>query len=288
LNLLSFIINTNIFISLAAVFLTIETQIQLGMRPHLHPYLFIIFFATFFEYNLHKLVTVFTHPEALNSEKHKWVKQHFKLFYILVALSTVGFLFAIFLAKKQVLITLAPIALITILYSIPIFRNKRKIFRLRDIPFLKIFLIAFVWSFITIFLPVIYNNIDFNSYIIMMFAERFIFVLAIAIPFDIRDMSADLNAGIKTIPLVLGEKTAIGISNILITLFTIIIFIHYTTMNKKFLLPAFLISAISTLIVINYKKLQETRYYYTGILDGTLLIQGLLVCVFYYFPFIQF
>jgi 4-hydroxybenzoate polyprenyltransferase len=285
---LYFLLNSNIFISLAAVLLTIETQVQLGMKPQFHPYLFIIFFATLFEYNFHRMVTVFTCPDALNDKKHKWLKQNLNQFYILMAISAMGFMVALLFAKKQVLIALAPIAVITLFYSLPVFRNKKRIFRLREIPLLKIFLIAFVWSVSTIFLPIIFSNTLYNkSHIYMMFAERFIFVFAIAIPFDIRDMTADSNAYIKTIPLLFGEKTAITISNILLLLFLLLAVIHYQSMNVAFLLPAYIISALSTLLIINYRRLQKATWYHTGLLDGTMLFQGLIICFFYYLHLIS-
>ncbi|HXU27354.1 MAG TPA: hypothetical protein VN698_08990, partial [Bacteroidia bacterium] len=62
--------------------MTIETQIQLGMHPQLHPYLFLIFFATLFEYNLHRLITILTNKKAINSDKHSWVKKYLKMFYL--------------------------------------------------------------------------------------------------------------------------------------------------------------------------------------------------------------
>eukprot|EP01136_Pigoraptor_vietnamica_P044203 Opistho-1_new@20645 len=99
------------------------------MSPQWHPYLFIIFFATLFDYNLHRLVTVLTNKEALNSDKHKWLKEYLSLFYALVVFSVIGFIIAVFLAKKEVLITLSPFALITLFYSLPIFKNQKYLFR---------------------------------------------------------------------------------------------------------------------------------------------------------------
>jgi hypothetical protein len=176
------------------------------MKPQWHPYLFIIFFATLFEYNLHRFVTVITNKAALNSDKHQWVKKNLKAFYSLVFVSIASFIFVAFLAKKEVLIALAPIALITVFYSIPLYGNRINIFRLRDIPYSKIFLISFVWSASTVFLPIIQSSLTFNkAQVVILLAERFFFVFAITIPFDIRDIDADKQAGIKTIPLLLDK-----------------------------------------------------------------------------------
>ncbi|HSH64280.1 MAG TPA: UbiA family prenyltransferase [Bacteroidia bacterium] len=283
MKLIAALINSNIYISLGAVFLTIETQIQLGMTPQWHPYLFIIFFATLFEYNIHRLVTIVTNKEALNSDKHKWVRKNLTGFYLLVFLSVAGFTCVAFLAKREVLITLAPIAVITLFYSLPVFGNKRTIFRLREIPYLKIFLIAFVWASSTILLPIIQSGNTFNrSHVVAMLAERFFFVLAITIPFDVRDIEADKQAGLKTIPLLLNEDKSLVLSYLSLFIFFLISFFHYQMLNRWFIILPLSISTLTTFLFLNSKKIKNLPYYHYGILDGTMFLQGLLVLVFYY------
>ena len=283
MKLIKILINSNLYISFAAVFLTIETQVQLGMKPQWYPYLFIIFFATLFEYNLHRFITVITNKEALNSDKHKWVRENLNGFYLLVFTSLVGFICVAFLAKKEVLITLAPIAILTLFYSIPVFGNKKSIFRLREIPYLKIFLIAFVWASLTILLPIIQSNITFNRvHMITMLVERFFFVFAITIPFDIRDIEADKQAGLKTIPILFNENTSNAIANLSLFSFFLISFFHYQLQNCWFIIGALSVSTLTTFLFLNEKKFRKLTYFYYGILDGTMLLQGLLVLVFYY------
>jgi 4-hydroxybenzoate polyprenyltransferase len=283
LNFIYFIINSNIYISLAAVALTVATQLQLGMRPQWHPYLFIIFFATLFDYNLHRLITVLTNKSALDNEKHNWLKQYLNHFYGLMFFSAIGLFIALLLAKKEVIVSLAPLALITIFYTLPIFSNTKQIFRLREIPFLKIFLIASVWSASTIFLPIIQSGLVFdNIHIAWMFIERFCFIFAITIPFDIRDMAGDFQSGLKTIPLAIGAKKAIEVANISLLVFGVICLFHYYRTDNLFLLIAFLSSAISSVVVINVRYFRELTFYHYGILDGTMLLQGILTLLCWY------
>ena len=287
MKLFYFSINSNIFISLAAVSLTFATQVQLGMQPQLHPYLLLIFFATLFDYNVHRLITVITNKEALNSQKHRWVKQHLYFFYLVVATSVFGFLWTIFYADPKVLIALTPIALVTLFYSVPVFKNKKSIFRLREIPCLKIFLISFVWSASTIFLPVIQSARTFTkATILAMLLERFLFVFAITIPFDIRDMQADTRQRLKTIPLLIGKKKSMIVANISLVLFLAVCMLHYNSFSLMWLNCAFSLSAVSTLFFMNNKRLQANEYYHYGILDGTMLLQGLFVLAGYYFHLI--
>jgi 4-hydroxybenzoate polyprenyltransferase len=277
-------IHSNIYISLAAVLLTVAAQIQLGLPPQGHPYLFIIFFATFFEYNLHRLITVLTNEEALNSEKHRWVRENLKSFYLLVFFSVTGFVIVVLKAKIEVLITLAPFALITFFYSVPVFRKNKHFFRLREIPYLKIFLIAMVWSATTILLPVVQSEKTFNSVdIVFLLTERFFFIFAISIPFDIRDREADLYAGLKTFPILLTDKRSMLISYVSLAVFLLISLIHYKHAGTRFIIWAMALSDVTTYLFLNSEKLKIQSCYYYGVLDGTMLLQGLLVLLFYYF-----
>ncbi len=281
LKLVKVLINSNIFISLAAVFLTVETQILLGMRPQWHPYLFIIFFATLFEYNIHRFITILTNKKALDSIKHKWVKEHLYLFYFLVFISAAGFVCVALTAKKEVLLTLAPIAVLTLFYSTPVFKNKKNIFRFRDIPYLKIFMISFVWSASTILLPLIQANKSGNDiHVLLMLMERFFFVFAITIPFDIRDVEADKYDGLKTIPLLFNERISYFISYGALTLFFLISLFNY---HETWIIMALGISALTTFIFLYSRKIRALPYYHYGILDGTMFLQGIMILAFYYY-----
>ena len=173
-------------------------------------------------------------------------------------------------------------AVITIFYSLPLYKTKKSIFRLREIACLKIFLISFVWSASTILLPIIQSANHFNkNHVLAMLAERFLFVFAITIPFDIRDMQADAKEKLLTIPLLLGKKNAMVLANILLILFAVVCLWHYGYHASMWLVLAFLLSALSTLFFVNNKKLQSGYLYHYGILDGTLFLQGALVLICY-------
>lgn len=272
-----FLINSNIYIALGAVALCIETQIQIGIEPAWQPYLFLVFFATLFEYNLHRLINVFYNKGALEQEKHKWVKANLQSFYLVIVISCIGFFISLLYAKKEVLFILIPFAIVTILYSLPVIKKSNHLFRLREIPFIKIFLISMVWSAVTILLPVIHSGNFFTRTVFLMMLERIIFVVAITIPFDIRDMDSDREDGLKTIPLYLGAKRSLDLATQLLLIFMGICILHYFNTRDYMMILAFIISGISSLYFIRSKKLQEYYYYHYVILDGTLLIQGLLV-----------
>ncbi|MCC7245478.1 MAG: UbiA family prenyltransferase [Saprospiraceae bacterium] len=260
-----------------------EAQIQVGMPPQWHPYLFLIFFATLVDYNLHRLISLFTDQETLYSGKNSWVIENKAWFYALIICSLSGFFYALSQARSEVLYTLLPFAVLTLFYYLPAPKNKRGFWGLRQIPYFKIFLIALVWSGVTVMLPVVHAAPDANRFhVLMMVIERFLFVFAITIPFDVKDMEADREAGLQTIPMHIGAEKSYQLSIWLLICFFILSSLHYLIYQQIFMLVAFFLSFSSTLFVLKFKKIRSHPLYYYGMLDGTMLLQGLLVYAFYW------
>lgn len=282
LKLFKTLIYSNIYIALAAVLLSFETQIQLGLKLQWHPYIFILFFATFIEYSLHPIYKAWSNQSNAESLRDHWVKMQFKPF-IAVNLIALVLLFIVSIqAKLRVIFMFIPIAIITILYSVPWAKKGKKLFRLRDIPYLKIFLIALIWSSSTVLIPVIHSEITIdNMHVFLLTLERFIFILAITIPFDVRDMEADLAAGVKTLPSLITVSKANKMAIIFILFFAVLNYINYTWQNNLFLLISIQLSAAFTFLVLTYSKFKKSEYYHYGWLDGTMLLQGLLVILGY-------
>jgi len=284
LRLINTFIFSNIFLSVGAVLLTVSAQVQLGMNPHWQPYLLLIFFATLFEYNRNLLIELFFYKEKQNSEKQKWILKNRKKFLFVAIISVAVLLVAVFTTKPQVLFVFIFLGILTFLYSMPVLGNKSYLFKLREVPYLKIFLIAFVWSALTVFLPAIQAGEEIlNVQVELLFAERFFFIFAITIPFDIRDMQADRDSGLKTIPLLIDKNKALLLSYLSLTISFAISIFHYKMQNNWFIIEAIFISLITTYLFLKLNYFRNINRYYYQILDGTLLLQGLLVLGFYYF-----
>jgi len=281
LKFIYFLINSNIFISVAAVMKTIETQIQLAMRPQLHPYLFLILFATLFEYNLYQLIVAITKRKNLFRAKRNKDKKHLKMLYSLILISLVGFAITVFQSKKEVLLTLTPIIIITLFCSTPISKRQEVLLELGQISFLKIFVIAFVWIITIVLLPIIQSKKIFDqAHILVIFIERFLFVFAVTIPFGLQNMTVDVNS-IKHFPLKIGESKAIFLAIIALLFFFLISLVHYFLTNQLFIFLAFTVSSLTTLIFLIDENTKNLRLYYYVIFGGTIFLQGILVLGFY-------
>jgi len=283
LKLVNTIIHTNISLAVAAVLLTVSAQIQLGLKPQWQPWLFLIFSGTLFEYNRHRIVILFFQGGALNSGKHELFRRNQKIFFLTALILGIAFVAAALSTKTGVLLTFLLLGFLTLLYSGLGFGNKKHHYKLREIPYLKIFFIAFIWSALTIVLPVVdAGEKIFSIQTGLLFSERFLFIFTIAIQFDIRDMQADRRAGLKTIPLLIGQHKATILSFLTLAASLFFSVFHYPNQNDWFILWAL---CISTAITYLFLKIQffrnRTRNYY-HVLDGALLLQGILVLGFYF------
>lgn len=282
--ILHFLIHSNLLIAFAAAGLAFQTQIEFGIEPQFKPYLLLIFFATFFDYNIHRLHTILYYPESLIEEKYKWLRQNIKLFYCISILSGIGFITTIFFARIEVLLMLLPFGLLTFLYAQPFLQSKVKIVKLRELPYLKIFLIAFVWSGVCTFVPYIESTVIIPLYkCILVFTMHFLFIFALTIPFDVRDMKSDSKQGLVTIAHVLNEKQAYQFASILIILQFLVSIIAYYNSDYIQILLAYGISSALTLLILNAKSLRNKSYYHLGLLDGSICIQSILVNLFNFF-----
>lgn len=278
MKIIRFLISSNILIALAAVSLAMATDAEMAEPSHSHVYLWAIFFATLFDYNLHRYLAESYLPETNQVKKPGLnVKQPHLLKFLILA-SFAGLIVSLIFVETRFIFLLIPLALLSFLYS-ALFKGKQKM-RVRPprIPGIKIMLIALVWSSATVFLPVLQSNYNlFSANIMFIFSERFAFIFAIAIPFDIRDMKADKLAGIRTLPVVLGEKSAMLICNSAMGISLITAIFHYLAENMVLLLPGYFISVIFALFCINNTKIRRHPLYYHGILDGSILLHGLLI-----------
>jgi len=283
LKTVNFLFRWHILLAIASVLITVSAQIQLGLRPEWQPWLFLIFIGTLFEYNKNRASVLFVSTETIHSVKPGLIHKTRRKLYLTASILGAGFVVAVFYTKTNVLLTFLLLGFVTLFYSGIGSRKNKYIFNLREIPYLKIFLISLIWSVSTVLLPVIHTgNEIINTKVFILFAERFLFIFTIAIQFDIRDMQADRRAGLKTIPLLIEKKKASLLSLFSLFLCFAISVFHYLVLNEWLVLVAVCISLSATALFIRLQFFKNMGRYYYQVLDGTLLLQGLLVLGFYY------
>ncbi len=170
-------------------------------EPFQWRWFFIIFFATVAAYNYHRVPASSLAYYAKGSNRHIWIRDNRKaiIFILLVSFSTAGwFLFPII--EFQMLHWLIPAGFFSLLYVLPVLPFGGNWTRLRDLPFVKTFIISAVWSVITV-VPASKEALlleHISPAVLWLMAERFIFLTAISIPFDLRDLTIDARNNVKT------------------------------------------------------------------------------------------
>lgn len=211
------------------------------------------------------------------SSRMIWSKKHFLIIKAITLISG-GFTFASFyFLEHKPLKILLPAAIISLGYSIPIWPHKGKLIRLRDINGIKVFLVSIVVSAITIFIP---NEEQLNLSSIQLFIGRFFFILAITIPFDIRDKILDCNLKLQTIPTFFGNRIAI-----IVAIFSIFIFNSVSLISPLdyYFKIALVISGFFTLPGILLASEKRTDFFYAFVVEGTMIIQFLLILIASFF-----
>jgi 4-hydroxybenzoate polyprenyltransferase len=283
LKLLKFIVNSHIFLALAAASITLATQAQLGFQPKIDAFVAMIFLATVFDYNLHRYLTLKIIPESMQIKKNSWAAGNFSVLKAVIIISFALLVSSLFFLRVNTLFLIVPFATLTLLYSVSYLKNRWNGCWHKKIPVVKTVLLAFIWAASTAFLVSLSRENTINtSGIILISLERFAFIFAIAIPFDIRDMEVDRKSGINTIPIAFGPARAIQISNISLGIALLIAISQYSEISSLYTLAAFILSIGITLILINSKKLRTLHCYHNSILDGCVLLHGILVVGSYF------
>lgn len=103
---------------------------------------------------------------------------------------------------------LLPPGLVAALYPLLWPRPFRAFTSLREIPFLKVLLISASWAYVTYWIPQWLQMEDLSTPHYLEAGIRFLLVMGLIIPFDLRDLEYDAPQ-LRTLPQVLGSRWAV-------------------------------------------------------------------------------
>ena len=270
--LLEFYINSSIHVALAVCSLMWITVLDFELSLNKSLFFFTIF-ATITGYNFVKYfgLAKFHHRRLAN-----WLKyiQIFSLFAFL------GLGFYTFKLEIKTLFYLAGLGIVTFLYAIPLlpksyFLDASK--NLRAVSGLKIYIIAFVWSAVTVVIPIVDSDGIINYDVIITFLQRFLFVIVLMLPFEIRDMQFD-NLKLGTIPQRIGVKQTKIIGFGLLTLFCLAEFFKDETSQTQIIITVVIGVLITGLLFAS--EVKQSKYYSSLWVEGVPIIW--LIMLFFF------
>jgi hypothetical protein len=259
-----FYINSSIHVAIAVYAFTAST-FKIFDIPSSANLLFFVFFGTITGYNFVKYAGIAQlHHRSLTNTLQ-----------IIQIFSLVCFMCCIYFAFKlpwHVLLACAPLGILTVFYAVPLFPSKEN---LRTTPTLKIFVIAAVWAGTTIYLPKVIYGLHWNFEIIALLLQQFFIVLALIIPFEIRDLTFD-DKKLATLPQLIGIKQTKMLGYFLLILVLGISFLGKQGENWPFLALLILLTGLA----IFFSGIKQNEYYASFWVEGIPIIYWFVLWLF--------
>ena len=230
-------------------------------------YSLFVFSSTFLTYNIQRFVKA-TQNKSNKTNLVKWLYLHRRQQYILMGISFIILIISflkVYTFNIFVLILLGVSALVSLFYVLPV-KNKS----LRDIPYLKIHLICLIWV-IAIGLFQLINENDFELIDWQFVVAHYFFILAITIPFDIRDLIYD-SPNQKTIPQLLGAHKSKLLSVFFLLLYTFLILEIKPALFSNFAFLFFIF--VTSIVLLNVNK-NRSEFFFSGIIEGSIFALGI-------------
>lgn len=270
--IVDFYIFSSIHVALAGFCLTKITLFEFGIPDSLTPVF--VALSIIVSYNFIRFFEIKTN-------RLHWFKSWFLNYKNqLLLLSIVSVLLLNYLVfftdfNLKSIYVLLPFAFMTFFYVIPLFKTKKVEFSFRNFPSLKLLSIAISWAGITVFFPLYEAGFEFNTIVYFEFVKRFLFLVAITIPFDIRDVYVD-EKSLKTLPQTVGVSYSKIIGYVLLILMVLLEF--YTNKSVDYKSFILLVIGIITAIFLRFSSPRRTRFYTSFWVEGIpILWVGLIV-----------
>lgn len=270
--ILNFYIDSSIHVALAVCALAWITLLNFNVGADLN-FIYFIFFATVTGYNFVKYF-------GLAKFHHRSLASWLKYIQIFSFLCFIGLVYFSLKLKGQTIIYFGVLGIITFIYAIPFL--PKKIFmeagNLRAISGLKIYVIAFVWMAVTVIIPLLNEDYEYDNDMLIESIQRYLYVIIAMLPFEIRDMRYD-SIKLSTIPQRIGVVRTKMIGVLLIVLmFLFEFFKDEFYINKTIILG---IVSILLLLFVVFSKVNQKNYYSGFWVEGIPILWALLTTANY-------
>lgn len=261
----AFYVNSSIHVALAVVALLAITVLEYDLTIPNELWAF-VFLGALTGYNFVKYAKV----AGLH---HRSLTNSLKTIQVFSGICFVLLAFIAFKLSISTLLVTAGFGLATFFYAVPFVRHKN----LRNFSSLKIFIVAFVWAGVTVIVPFISSETVVSGDVLLTFFQRILIVVALILPFEIRDIPYD-SLNLKTLPQQLGVRNTklLGLAVLLLCL----VFEFFKHRSEV----AYIISLLGFCVILGWllviSKTYQTRYFASFWVEGLPIIWLLLFVLF--------
>lgn len=251
--LFDFYINGSIHVALAVFSMTYVTMLELHL-PADWPLFCFVFFSTITGYNF---VKYFGMAKFHHRRLARWLKV-IQVFSLVCFLLMLWFMWQL---KPKTIVYIAVFGVVTFLYAIPFlpkryFVDQQK--NLRNIGGLKVYVIAMVWAGVTVLLPVLDKNGVFSWDVWLTSIQRFLLVMLLMLPFEIRDLKYD-SLKLATIPQKIGIKNT-KIMGVLVGIVFFMLEFLKDELSQKLMVLTLTVTLITLLFIVFADKKRSDYY----------------------------
>lgn len=265
--IIDFYIDSSIHVAVAAYAMLWVSLLNFHI-PYIEALGYVVFCTTVVGYNFIKYGTMARRYFIVPS-------RYIKIIQIFSFLCFGVAVFYAFQLRPVTLIILALATALTGLYALP-FLPGRKSFR--SLHGIKVYVVALCWSLMTVLLPIVeWGFWPSNNTVIVEFIQRFMFVLVLMLPFDIRDLKYD-KLSLGTIPQKIGINGTKWLGIITLIVFYFLSFVKDSTTLEMVFANATIIVIASLFVFFSN---EERSKYYSSFFVESIPILWLVVFLFF-------
>lgn len=289
-SLLAYIFFSNYFYGLCAIALAIEASLQQQIPLNSFPFYIFLFSVTALYYTKAYITEKKT---GTGNPRSDWYWENRKFVFVSQVLLTIvsavylgrllwvhfDFIMHLPVMHWVLMCTFPVVSLAYYGISHPYFSK----YTLRNIGWLKPFIIGFVWAGLANIYPMIFYDIEHQKVYVpdviglLLFIKNFMYVAVLSIMFDIKDYAADHNRQLKTFVVEAGLRKTIFSILIPLTALGLASFLTFG-MIRHFSLLKISLNVIPFLLLlwVAYSMHQrKSIFYYLIVIDGLMLIKGI-------------
>ena len=261
----NFYIDGSIHVALSCFALVQVTQHYFNISKDFHIAYF-AFFGAIVGYN-------FVKYEALFRVKKAPMKNKLKSIAILSFFSFIAVGFYFFQLQKITQIISIAFLILTLLYTLPFFPNKKNA---RNWAGIKIYIVAICWVGATVVLPILNAEISLTFDFYLKCIQRFILIFVLILIFEIIDLKND-DPHLQTVPQQIGVKRTKQLGFLLLALFFGLNFFSFIY-DANFEYSSYIIAIVSALFLA-FANEKRSKYYTSFWVESVPILWWLILLV---------